>query len=257
MAVETRTLLGLDSDGLASDFVDLSFTENCEDVSNVVSMLDRFFIVHLLGYFVMAFSIRDAKLTWIVSVNFEVIEMALKNWMDNFKECWYDSLLLDVLLCNNLGIIMGLVVSTYLREKRGWWWLKRMEGGFWMQVCVVTSTLISILNAFFLKAVLFVPAEHAINPIRMALMGLELYFFVIEGVGFMFALGCVTLGLELSVVFRHGIEGGLFVIEHLPIWGRLYIGFVFFALVWSTAMLALTIEQKKPSSTPSKERKAL
>ena len=53
-------------------------------------MFDRFFVVHLLGFFVMSFSIRNIALTWAVSVGFEVIELSLKSWMPNFNECWYD-----------------------------------------------------------------------------------------------------------------------------------------------------------------------
>ena len=211
-------------------------------MSNLGSMLDRFFIVHLLGFFVMSFSIRNATLTWMVSVGFELMELSLKNWFTNFNECWYDSLILDVLVCNNIGIALGILLSTYLLENRGWSWLKPLEREPWMHTCIVTSTMFSILNAFVLKAVLFIPAEHPINPLRTMLMGLELYYFVLEGTektnGSMFKFGCITLVLEMAVGYRHGVRGGLLDLDVLPFGGKIYLFLLLIALVVSAVKVA-------------------
>jgi hypothetical protein len=39
-----------------------------------------------------------------VSVMFELMELTFQHWLPNFNECWWDSWILDVLICNNIGV---------------------------------------------------------------------------------------------------------------------------------------------------------
>ena len=47
--------------------------------------------------------------------------MAFAHLLPNFAECWWDALLLDVLLCNGLGIWLGMYVCRKL-EIRNYHW---------------------------------------------------------------------------------------------------------------------------------------
>lgn len=38
----------------------------------------------------------------------ELIELTLQGVRPNFSECWWDSVVLDVLLANSLGIFLGM-----------------------------------------------------------------------------------------------------------------------------------------------------
>ena len=40
--------------------------------------------------------------------------MAFTHLLPNFAECWWDTLILDVLLCNGLGIWIGMVICRKL-----------------------------------------------------------------------------------------------------------------------------------------------
>ena len=42
-----------------------------------------------------------------MSIAFELCEKTFKHWLPNFNECWWDSWLLDVAICNAFGIYMG------------------------------------------------------------------------------------------------------------------------------------------------------
>jgi phosphatidylserine synthase 2 len=39
----------------------------------------------------------------------------LQHWMPNFAECWWDHIILDVLVCNALGIFLGHVFIYYFQ----------------------------------------------------------------------------------------------------------------------------------------------
>ena len=39
-----------------------------------------------------------------------MIEYSLRNTLNNFKECWWDHLIIDILGCNLIGIILGIYV---------------------------------------------------------------------------------------------------------------------------------------------------
>ena len=83
-------LLGLGGDNPKDSYEEQSYAESCLNGFTFALLFDRFFVVHLLGFFVMAFSIRNFYLTWMVSVGFEFIELSLSKWLPNFNECFYD-----------------------------------------------------------------------------------------------------------------------------------------------------------------------
>lgn len=59
-------------------------------------VLDRFFVAHLLGWFVKALILRDWTVMWICSLLFEALEVSLQKPIPNFAECWWDRWFLDV-----------------------------------------------------------------------------------------------------------------------------------------------------------------
>lgn len=49
---------------------------------------------------------------------FEICEYSLQHQLPNFAECWWDHLILDVLLCNWLGIWLGMKCCEFLRVRQ-------------------------------------------------------------------------------------------------------------------------------------------
>ena len=47
--------------------------------------------------------------------------MAFGHLLPNFYECWWDNLVLDVLLCNGLGIFTGMQVCKFLEMREHHW----------------------------------------------------------------------------------------------------------------------------------------
>eukprot|EP00794_Sanderia_malayensis_P011800 gene11800-13021_t len=162
---------------------------------------DVFVIAHFVGWVVKAIMIRHAGILWLLSLTWEVTEIAFSHLLENFKECWWDSLLLDVLICNGLGIHFGLFLCEKLEMRKYYWEsvkdirgaskkIKRVVMQFtpaswthvsWMdprctymryfaicQLCIMWQ--VSELNTFFLKHIFMVPTKHPVNLYRLILI---------------------------------------------------------------------------------------
>jgi phosphatidylserine synthase 2 len=72
---------------------------------------DEFVFAHLFGWFGKAILLRDFYISWFLSISFELLEMSFEHMLPNFAECWWDHIILDILVCNGIGIYLGLKVS--------------------------------------------------------------------------------------------------------------------------------------------------
>ena len=54
------------------------------------AVFDVHFIAHFAGWWYKMMMIRDAKLAWLISFTFELIEVTFRHWLPNFWECWWD-----------------------------------------------------------------------------------------------------------------------------------------------------------------------
>ena len=198
-----RTLFGWLDSTLGKRLPERSYAENCQMCwSNVSKQMDAFVIAHTLGWYVKALLFRDTWLCWLLSVAFELAEYALEHQLPNFAECWWDHWLLDVAICNALGIWAGMWTCRYLQMKTYCWrgirelpslgakvrrTLAQFTPHSWkafewqagaslrnyiLVVVVCVLVLICELNAFYLKYLLWIPPEHPINTIRLVLMAL-------------------------------------------------------------------------------------
>jgi phosphatidylserine synthase 1 len=133
----------------------------------------------------------------------ELTEMVFAHLLPNFVECWWDALILDVLVCNGLGISLGMWICNKL-EMRSYRWesvknihsttgkIKRTLLQFtpaswthvrwmdpnssYMRIIAVTELVIfwqvTELNTFFLKHIFEVPPGHPLSIGRLVLVGL-------------------------------------------------------------------------------------
>jgi len=164
---------------------------------NLWDKVDIFIVSHLFGYFCKTLIFRDWWLTTVISVMFEFLEYSLEHQLPNFSECWWDHWILDVLICNLGGTVIGIYTLRWLRLKTYHWRglyeiptyrgkIKRFFGQFsphgWIEfqwnplssferwfaiICLVTGFLITELNTFYLKFVMWVPPNHILNPFRL------------------------------------------------------------------------------------------
>ena len=60
-------------------------------------------VAHILGWWAKVLLLRNNMLLWITSIGFELMERTFRHLLPNFNECWWDSWVLDVAICNSLG----------------------------------------------------------------------------------------------------------------------------------------------------------
>jgi hypothetical protein len=85
--------------------------------TNVKESLDIFILGHFFGWWCKATLFRHAGISWAVSVGFELVELSFQHWLPNFYECWWDHIILDVLVCNAVGIVLGTLTCRYFSMK--------------------------------------------------------------------------------------------------------------------------------------------
>eukprot|EP00243_Klebsormidium_subtile_P006969 TRINITY_DN3040_c0_g1_i1.p1 TRINITY_DN3040_c0_g1~~TRINITY_DN3040_c0_g1_i1.p1 ORF type:complete len:419 (+),score=83.51 TRINITY_DN3040_c0_g1_i1:171-1427(+) len=174
--------------------------EQANTFKNVYDTLfDEFVIAHILGWYCKAITLRSMGLIWTLSIGFELMEVTFNHMLPNFNECWWDALILDILVCNWLGIWAGMKTVKYFEGKTYTWVgiskqptlsgkVKRSLSQFtpasWDKDTIdplsgpkqfVLSTLLVLVfltvevNAFFLKFELWVPPRNPLNTYRLLL----------------------------------------------------------------------------------------
>jgi len=85
------------------------------------NVYDVHFVAHLAGWWFKMMIIRDAKIAWVISFSFELIEISFRHWLPNFWECWWDHMFLDLFGCNMFGIWLGSLTIKYIGVSRINW----------------------------------------------------------------------------------------------------------------------------------------
>lgn len=180
-----------------------AYAEDCDNLSLEIlySSMDIFAFAHFTGWVGKSFLLRSFGMSWMLSVLWELTEIVFKHILPNFQECWWDSWILDVGLCNGLGIYVGIQVSKFL-EVRNYKWesiktinsltgkLERAALQFtphiwhptrWIEPhsspirvfqlwIVVMLFLVNELNCFFFKHFLVYNSKHILNWGRILFM---------------------------------------------------------------------------------------
>nr|XP_021513958.1 phosphatidylserine synthase 1 [Meriones unguiculatus] len=104
-------------------YVDQEYAVNCHVITweRIVSHFDIFAFGHFWGWAMKALLIRSYGLCWTISITWELTELFFMHLLPNFAECWWDQVILDILLCNGGGIWLGMVVCRFL-EMRTYHW---------------------------------------------------------------------------------------------------------------------------------------
>ncbi|CAH8382506.1 unnamed protein product [Eruca vesicaria subsp. sativa] len=85
------------------------------------TVFDEFFLAHIFGWWGKAILIRNQPLLWVLSIGFELLELTFRHMLPNFNECWWDSIVLDILICNWFGIWAGMHTVRYFDGKTYEW----------------------------------------------------------------------------------------------------------------------------------------
>eukprot|EP00357_Protocruzia_adherens_P012426 CAMPEP_0115017546 /NCGR_PEP_ID=MMETSP0216-20121206/28196_1 /TAXON_ID=223996 /ORGANISM="Protocruzia adherens, Strain Boccale" /LENGTH=442 /DNA_ID=CAMNT_0002388413 /DNA_START=33 /DNA_END=1361 /DNA_ORIENTATION=- len=185
---------------LGEELPEKDYASDCWDWEVFVGSLDYYLGAHFIGWFIKMLLIRDWKLCMFMSIFFETMELTFKTWLENFSECWWDSLILDFAGCNALGIYLGYRLCKLFDMKKYRWVIKKdknahacgnlekVAGQFkpvsWLNynwlLFSSTKRFVAVLwyviivngvdlSNFFLKYVLYLPGNHDILLFRVLL----------------------------------------------------------------------------------------
>mmetsp|Transcript_2782 Transcript_2782/g.6465 ORF Transcript_2782/g.6465 Transcript_2782/m.6465 type:complete len:468 (+) Transcript_2782:148-1551(+) len=198
---DARELLENLDPNLNTELEEQDYATNCEVTwLNILKQFDVFVLCHAIGWALKAVVLRDRLILWHMSVTWEFVEMTLSYKLPNFAECWWDHWLMDVLLCNGVGIEVGIWICKYLEVKKYHWlsifdyptfcgkvnrtilqftpesWIRVEWDCFrntrrYLEIHLVMLVFQLIdLNSFFLKRLLWIPTKHYINAARLLLL---------------------------------------------------------------------------------------
>ncbi|CAI5465785.1 unnamed protein product [Closterium sp. Yama58-4] len=173
---------------------DRSYAEDCRvftwekphKMHNVmVTVWDEFTVAHAVGWCAKALIIRDRRMLLLLSTAFELTERMYRHLLPNFNECWWDSIILDIMLCNTLGMEVGLWLLQAFHMPRFDWFtgvsslIAHKAPSFPHLVAATRQSLVAALLfllvlaadlcAFFLKHCLALPPLHPFNSLRLCL----------------------------------------------------------------------------------------
>ena len=128
---DARSLLGWIDAKLGKPLPEKEYATHCDvftpddphsSFANVKNCLfDMYVFAHSIGWWFKMIIVRDVKLCFFLSVLFEFMEISLRHQLPNFWECWWDSFVLDVLICNGGGIFLGWLTCRAFEMKQYYW----------------------------------------------------------------------------------------------------------------------------------------
>ena len=165
----------------------------------IEQLKEPWIIAHSIGWWGKMLMFRDWKVCWVLSLLFELIEMSLGFMIPQFTECWWDSLFLDFLGANLLGMIAGWYtlkvmesrvfdwsgtqtlspsnkvykfvsrLSPYSFTKYRWHMLSSIKRFFQVLVLLFVCLMMEV-NAFLLLNALNIPKDSAFNKVRLLIV---------------------------------------------------------------------------------------
>jgi phosphatidylserine synthase 2 len=128
---DTRGMLKLIDNDLGKPLPEREYAKDCEVFTPdhpesyffhlKQNIFDFYVIAHSIGWWLKMLIVRDVKLCLFLSALFEFLEISLQHQLPNFKECWWDSLILDFIICNGGGIFLGWLTCRAFEVKEYYW----------------------------------------------------------------------------------------------------------------------------------------
>jgi len=99
------------------------YAQDCWNITpgKILNSLDIFAFAHALGWVGKAVLLRSYGLCWLISILWELTEIVFYHILPNFAECFWDSWILDVCICNGGGIWLGIKIAEFLEVRKYKW----------------------------------------------------------------------------------------------------------------------------------------
>lgn len=159
-----------------------TYDENCEfELANLWDNVDHYFLIHLIDWFLASLVIRDHYILHLWSVMDEFVELSFQHILPHFRECWWDHILMDIILTNTPAIILGMKTVRYFGLKEYDWFGRKGKTSFWdweILKChrrfgvfcyMFILLLIHFVGGFFIINAFLIPPKHIFTISRLLL----------------------------------------------------------------------------------------
>lgn len=145
-----------------------TYDDNCEfEWINIWDNLDHYYLAHCINWLLASLILRDAWILNIWQLLDEVIELSWQHILPHFRECWWDHIILDIMLSNIIAIFLGIFIIRKLGMDQ-YDWLGRNGKSFFkwdiwnnylhykntMSIIIIIS--VNFLDGFFINNQLWV-----------------------------------------------------------------------------------------------------
>jgi phosphatidylserine synthase 2 len=165
------------------------------------TIFDIFLLAHSMGYWAKMVVIRDWRIVTAVSLGFELVEVTFQHQLPNFKECWWDHVICDILICNGGGTVLGYITLKLFGAKPYHWarlediptlkgkaqrvlkqftprsfdtynWHMFESAKRFTQVCLLLAVFtMNEINCFTMKSILNQKPTYHLVPMRLVMWG--------------------------------------------------------------------------------------
>ena len=159
-----------------------TYDDDCAfDISLIWSEMDHYYLVHWCDWILASIVIRDPYILHFWHLFNEVIELSFQHRLPHFRECWWDHIILDILLSNIPAVTLGLWIVDKVGMRRYDWLGRAGKESFWdweIWQChrrygnVVLSLVLltfHFVDGFFIMNAFLIPPVHPFPPSRMLL----------------------------------------------------------------------------------------
>jgi len=88
-----------------------TYDDNCEfEWKNIYDNMDHYYMIHLFNFFLATMVCRNFVVMCIWSVLIELLELSWQHVLPHFRECWWDHVLMDMLLSNLPATLLALFI---------------------------------------------------------------------------------------------------------------------------------------------------
>ena len=157
-----------------------TFEDSCEvTFKKLLSNFDHYYLAHLLGWFTLTFMLRNRLLVHSWALLDELIELSWEHILPHLSECWWDHIIMDILLSNTVGIELALFIikrtgmHTYdwfgAKEAKSWrdWRVFNCHRTFGFIITFYALVSLRFLGMFFFMNSLLLPPPHFICVLRV------------------------------------------------------------------------------------------
>lgn len=186
------------------------------DPAHIIENLDTYFLEHLVGWVFGALVVRSAGVSFMHSFSWEMVEWLFQYVFRVFQECWWDKVLLDGMLGNGVGMLVGSWLARKVGLRKFQWYTRDyVARSFVFQTMNYILFAFGAMTIYAFNDVMDIPDFHPLTfyfmfgSIMSVIVAQQEHYdhFSNQRVTFRWRILCVTtLSLMFLTAWQYGLK---------------------------------------------------